>query len=595
MKNSNKKINQNQKQKIKKDSYYEIYKNKENFNKFSNSNQFSKSFQNFTQYLSKNIDNEKSITSKTKKTKDTYREKLENYFLEDSQGKENNNQNIICITENIDNNHKNNFNNLNLIKENAYSITYYKNEQQKENMHQKNDNKEDKINNKINQENNSEQFTSKYTDYNISNNENKKIIEEEINKYYISNISSIENDKNNISLNKLSKQFNNDNKGNLINNIKEEKDLNNNIYPKIIDDDKIKKEFEFEKSIYDVNYINVESKVPNIEELVNYNNKDTDNIINNKYKQIHSKNINFNKDINSSNCYENNKSIKKFYQFLTQINTENNYNNQKSNLRLKIIDKKIRNSKNKYNNFEQEENIKNELTYPGLKRYRHYSTPCLKQFQMKSNNLNLNIMDEKRQNKINIIKKAINNLCNISNNNHNSNSNNKIITYEKNIIKLHKYKNTSKNNICMEILYRNKVDQEDNYYTQNLYNILNGLNSTIKNLPKNENDFYFKIEGNSNKTFTTFPINYFNKNEKDFSQINKINNNNNINFRNKNIYLNYYNNKFKSNFNEYNEKNKKLILAKNVNDMNNKINKLSKRSTNINIQKKTKQSINIFN
>ena len=501
---------------------------------------------------------------------------LENYFLEDSQGKENNNQNIICITENIDNNHKNNFNNLNLIKENAYSITYYKNEQQKENMHQKNDNKEDKINNKINQENNSEQFTSKYTDYNISN------------------ISSIENDKNNISLNKLSKRFNNDNKGNFINNIKEGKDLNNNIYPKIIDDDKIKKEFEFEKSIYDVNYINVQSKVPNIEELVNYNNKDIDNIINNKYKQIHSKNINFNKDVNSSNCNENNKSIQKFYQFLTQINTENNYNNQKGNLRLKIIDKKIRNSKNKYNNFEQEENIKNELTYPGLKRYRHYSTPCLKQFQMKSNNLNLNIMDEKKQNKINIIKKAINNLCNISNNNYNSNSNNKRIRYEKNIIKLQKYKNTSKNNICMEILNRNKFEQEDNYYTQNLYNILNGLNSTIKNLPKNKNDFYFKIEGNSNKTFTTFPINNFNKDEKDFSQINKKNNNNNINFRNKNIDLNYYNSKFKSNFNEYNEKNKKLILAKKVNDMNNKINKLSKRSTNINIQKKDKTIYQYF-
>jgi virulence-associated protein VapD len=96
------------------------------------------------------------------------------------------------------------------------------------------------------------------------------------------------------------------------------------------------------------------------------------------------------------------------------ILNDDNKANQSCKMRLKILDRKIRSSKNKYNNFETEEKTINKLDYHKLKRYKNYSSSYLNKFQKKQNNIYSTDTNIRREAKINIIKNEINKMNSIN-------------------------------------------------------------------------------------------------------------------------------------------------------------------------------------
>ena len=572
----------------------EIYKNNKNNINYNNCNNFSKSFHNLTQYLTQNINDneEKNNPSNLKKLKEVYREKLENYFSNDSHENQRNNNNIekdqFCYTENIyknnDTTNDNNFKNLNLIKENTYSLTYYNNEK---NSQSKN------IYNEIDQEFNlKESINKKYPNINetlniVVNDSSKKLIDDDLSKYYVSNHSSIENEKNNNSINKFPNLYKNDE------NDKETIDMNMYSIPmnNINNDD-----IQIDQVIYDVNYIKPRNSSTNIGQLANYdyNFNDynfNDNNINERYYKINAQKKNFIKNVKTNNNIENNKSVynnennfcvkNKLYQFYKKINTENNSNNNshRTNLRIKVLEKKIHGSKNKNNYFGDDEKIMNEPSYPGLKRYQNYSTPCLKQFQIGTNNFNSKTLNGRRHYKINILKKAINNICNINNSNFDLTNQN----FTKNDV-TSKLNNDIKKNLSMRDIYKTMTKQNNDNNKNHLDSILEGLNFTIKKFPKNEKTFYSINNESANKTSNTF-CNYLDLKERNINHIIK---------NNKNKALNINTNDYRTNFNEYSDKNKKLLFETKINNMNNTIIKLLHRDSGLNNRNNGTKPANIF-
>ena len=551
--------------KSKNDSYAEIYKNKLKNESNIKENNFSQSLQNSKFNVNINEENNKIHNSKI--TQNNMNDK-----------KEINNKNI-----------------LKYIKENTSCFSYMKEEQKTNNDIDKKDNM---INNKINLEKNLKQFINKLQDNkNCEESDNfKNVKEEEKKNCYISNLSSIENDKNNTnknnSINKLNliknenSSFDKENIDiNIINSLKEEKEIYN-IYSPVISDIKIKNEIESEKpKIYDVNYIKL-NKTPNIEQLIKFNetenntnnkeNKDNKDNKNNDENKKYTNIINYKKNANYVNDNEKDFKNSKLNQFLKKFDIDRKIKTKNDNLRLKFLTQKINNKKYIDKNA-NDENVK-ELTYTGLKRYRHSSTPSLRQFHVKINNFKSNPTNERRQNKINLIKNEIAHIYNLTN-----------ITYNKkdNLNLLKKFNKKAKNILTMDHIYRSisKPNINNSVQEKTLNNILYGLNKTIKKLPKKETN---NINVEENKTSRTFPINYF-----EFNGINnfiKSNKNNNA----KNIYYNYYKNEYKRKYNNFNEKNEKLIFETKVNNMNNTISKLLHKNPDSYIKNNSTHPANIF-
>ena len=487
-------------------------------------------------------------------------------------------------------NNNNNENNSKYITENISCLNYMKEEQKANN---ENIYKKDKIiNNKINLENNLKQFINKLQDINnYEESDNiKNVKEEEKKSNYISNLSSIENDKNNTnknnSINKLNViknencSFEKENINiNIINSLNEEKEIYN-IYSPVISEIKVKNEIESKKpKIYDVNYIKL-NKTPNIEQLIKFN--ETENNTNNKENNYNKNNKANDENTKYTNMVyinsnENNYNNSKLNQFLKKMDIDRKIKSKNDNLRLKILNKKINNKKYIDKNINGE-NIK-ELTYTKLKRYRHCSTPNLRQFNAIINNFKSNPINERRQNKINIIKNEINHIYNLTNITNNKKDNLKL---------LKKFSNNTKNILTKDYIYRaiSKPDINNNSIQEkNINSILYGLNKTIKKLPKKEGD---NINMEENISSRTFPINNFEFNGID--NIIKISKNNNS----KNIYFNYYKNDFKRKYNNFSEKNEKLIFETKVNNMNNTINKLLQKNSDSYIKNNSTHPANIF-
>jgi len=613
MNDLNEKPRNNNITKSKKDSYTFIYKNKIKDNK----KYYSKSYQKLKEDSKDNKINDNNQND-SKLQKESCREKLEIFFsdnskilsnnLKDSQKKENYGG-VEKSNKKLNNNKVNNNKNINFIMEKIYSVTYLKNDKDITNIDM--NNKENFTNQKNNIVNMKKLIDNKLQDNNENFDQklNNKILKEDEKKInLISNLSSIENEKisnRDNSLNKIIK--NNDNIYNSydkeiidinINNLEEkEKELFKNVYSPIISDIKINSENE--PIIYEVNCIKT-NKTPNIEQLIKFNETENStskkeyilnnenikiNYINNKDNNIKDNNINYK---NNDKKKDKNSIKNKLNEYLNKIEEKNKSVNY--NMRLKYLKERI--NKNKY---KEEENTK-KITYPGLKRYRHYSTPSLKQFQARTNNINANLNDinERRQNKLNIIKKTINNICNLNNNGYDTNHQN--IIQLNNLNKLKKINNGNKiNNKTKEQIYRNIIEKSiNNNHEKHLNNILNGLNNTIKKFGKNdENEKYIKI--NMNQTSRTFPSNLleFNGINK-FIKTNKNNNVKNIHFNsnyNYNYNYNYNKYKFKS---KYNERNEKLLFETKVNNMNNTIIKLLQKCPEFYSKNNSTQPPNIF-
>lgn len=479
---------------------------------------------------------------------------------------------------------KNNDDNKNLIfiQEKAYSISYFK-------EGEKSNNKE----NKSNKEKDLKQYINiiQKEKNNINETNNSKKIKDI---YCISNISSIGNDKNpkhNSSINKLLNLNCNKNENsifdkenldiNVINSLKEDKDFNN-IFSPIISDIRNNNEIETEQHIiYDANYIKT-NKTSNIEQLIKFNetenniiNKERVNKINNENKNINNI-ISYNKNANINKINkEENKDIpvkNKLYQYLNNINLDENNSMKEANLRLKILNQKIINKK--YLDINKNDENNTEFTYTGLKRYRRYSTPGLRQFTTRINYLKTKNFNDKKQNKINIIKNKIDSFCSLTTNTKYVNNNN---------LKL----NNKIKNFSMEKMYRSiSKPNVNNKQETNLKNILCGLNKTIKKIPKKEIKLDYKL--NMNNTSRTFPINYFENNK-----INNLIKSSKNKIVNKN-YFNNYKTEFKIKFNEFNEKNEKLIFETKVNNMNNTIYKLLQKTPDFYNKNNSTQPANVF-
>ena len=595
----------------KKDSYTFIYKNKIKDNK----KYYSKSYQKLKEDSKDNKINDNNQND-SKLQKESCREKLEIFFsdnskilsnnLKDSQKKEDYNE-IEKSNKKINNNKVNKNKNINFIMEKIYSLTYLKNDKDITNIDM--NNKENITNQKNIIVNIKKLIDNKFQDNNENFDQklNNKILKEDEKKInLISNLSSIENEKISNRYNSLNRIIkNNDNIYNSydkeiidinINNLEEkEKELFKNVYSPIISDIKINSENE--PIIYEVNCIKT-NKTPNIEQLIKFNETENStskkeyilnnenikiNYINNKDNNIKDNNINYK---NNDKKKDKNSIKNKLNEYLNKIEEKNKSVNY--NMRLKYLKERI--NKNKY---KEEENTK-KITYPGLKRYRHYSTPSLKQFQARTNNINANLNDinERRQNKLNIIKKTINNICNLNNNGYDTNHQN--IIQLNNLNKLKKINNGNKiNNKTKEQIYRNIIENSiNNNHEKHLNNILNGLNNTIKKFGKNdENEKNIKI--NMNQTSRTFPSNLleFNGINK-FIKTNKNNNVKNIHFNsNYNYNYNYNKYEFKS---KYNERNEKLLFETKVNNMNNTIIKLLQKCPEFYSKNNSTQPPNIF-
>ena len=546
--------------------------NKENDIKYFNSNYFSKSLHNFSENISKNKINTDEqynfFSSKKTRDKGSYIGILESYLTNSSQENNTNSKKEHYNDSDNINMDKNCYNNsnsgkLNILKENAHSLCYF------------NDNiKKDLIikPNVINREMN--QNIKGIHSCENNNIVNKNLQTEEKSKYFISNISSIDNERNNNSKNKLIKRKCNTNE--------EVKNAENNIINvEINNESKINDEKDLEKSIFEVNYIKPNKK-NEINQLIKCN--DTEDNINNKYNKLiqnknnkskSQKNFDYIND-DKENCFKN-----KINEYMTMLKDENkvsNKGNKSCNMRLKILDRKIRNSKNKYNNFETEEKNINKLDYHKLKRYKNYSSSYLNRFQKKENKLNSNDINIRREAKINIIKNEINKMNFISKDISDIKVNNKGKQNNQNIRVLQQFKKIGN----MENIYRSIIGQNSINNTKHFDNILNGLNLAINKLPK-----YLKKDNIDNidkisKTSTsrTYQI----------SMNNIINENYGNDFQN-NIFIK----ENKIHFLQCNEKNEKIKFESKVNNMNCTLNKLLYKAPDFNFQTMGTQPANIFN
>ena len=406
------------------------------------------------------------------------------------------------------------------IMEKIYSLSYFNKDK-------------DFKNNKI-KENNKEQNLE----------ENKKIEDyEKIINYNTSVWSSLENEKNSIKNNstkykkRIKKKYNSFDQenieSNIINNLNEDKIINN-IFSPVVSDIKNNGEMETEKyTICEVNNIN-RSKAPNIEQLITYNKTDN-NVISQSNKTDTKTQIlnNFEK----TNKNNNDKSVKnKFYQYLRKMDLDSK--NENNNFKL------VLNNKKRQNIIKNEENSK-ELTYPGLKRYRNYSTRTVKNIEIIANNILSNPINKRRQNKFNALKKEIHKLSNFNYKEYNTN-----------------YKKMKRNNVPIDNLYKAIIRPNIiNNHEQHFNSILDELNKTMRKFPKNNTNSNINL----NKTSRTFPINAFDLNDiNNFSKTKKIDNC-------KNLFFNF---KKPEKINKLSEKNEKLIFESKVNKMNNTINKL---------------------
>lgn len=524
--------------------------NKENDSKYMN--YFSKSLYNFSENISKNKINtdEQSNFFSSKKTRDkgSYTGLLENYLTNNSQGNYiiSKKENLIDANNIIQDKNCNNTNELNFAKENAYSLSSF------------NDNKKKNINSEMNQNNKEEKICEN------NNIDDKKLLTEEKSKYYISNISSIGNEKNSDSTNKIIKK-----KCDINEEVKNAENNNMNI--------KINDEKDLEQSIFDVNYIKPNKKYE-LNQIINCN--DTENNIVNKYNQLiinKNNNSKSQKNIDNISNDKENSFKNKINEYMNMLNDENKISNKATkscNMRLKILDRKIRNSKNKYNNFETEEKAINKLEYYKLKRYRNFSSSYLNQIQKKENNLNSKDINIRREAKINIIKNEINKMNFMSNDISDKKANNTGKQNSKNIRVIQQFKKSGN----IENIYKNILFQNNTNNTKHLDNILNGLNIAINKLPK-----YIKDDNidtiNKTSSSRSFPI----------STNNKLKQNIGNDFHN-NIFMKDN----KISFFECNEKNEKLKCERKVNNMNNTLNKLLYKAPDFNSLTLGTQPANIF-
>ena len=575
MKNTNEKMKNNQEVQKENELFDKILMskdNKENDTKYINSNYFSKSLHNFSENISKNKINtdEQSNFFSSKKTRDkrSYIGILESYLTNSSQENNTNSKKEHYIDSdniNMDKNCNSNTDNLNIVKENAHSLYNFNDNIKKDlNIKQK------VINSEMNQ--NNKQINS------CENNNivNKNCQTEEKSKYFISNISSIDNERNNNSKNKFLKRKFKTNE--------ETKNNENNIINVEINNwTKINDEKDLEKSIFEVNYIKP-NKNYEINQLTKYN--DTENNINNKYNQLIKNKNNSNKSksqksinyINNDkeNCFKN-----KINEYMNMLNGENkasNKTNKSCKMRLKILDRKIRSSKNKYNNFETEEKTINKLEYHKLKRYKNYSSSYLNKFQKEKNNLYSTDINIRREAKINIIKNEINKMNSMSKDISDIKVNNTGKQNNQNIRVIQQFKKSGN----MENIYRSIIGQNSFNNTKHLDNILNELNMAINKLPKYIRKDNIENIDKISKTSTsrTYQI----------SMNNIINENYGNDFQN-NIFIK----ENKIHFLECNEKNEKLKFESKVNNMNCTLNKLLFKSPDFNSQTMGTQPANIFN
>ena len=576
MKNANEKMNNHQVTHKENELFDKILMtkdSKENDSKYINSNYFSKSLHNFSENISKNkINTDKQynfFSSKKTRDKGSYIGILESYLTNSSQENNTNSKKEHYIDSdniNMDKNYNNNdkIDKLNIVKENAHSLCHLNDNIKKDSII-----KQNVINCETNQ--NFKQINS------CENNNivNKNFQTEEKSKYFISNISSIDNERNNNSKNKFLKRKSKTNE--------EVKNAENNIINvEINNESMIDDEKDLEKSIFKVNYIKPNKKYE-ISQLIKCN--DTEDNINNKYNQLiqnksnkskSQKYIDYINDDDKENCFKN--KINEYMNLLKDENKVNNKANKSCNMRLKILDRKIRNSKNKYNNFETEEKAINKLDYHKLKRYKNYSCSYLNRFQKKENKLNSNDINIRREAKINIIKNEINKMNFISKDISDIKANNTGKQNNQNIRTLQQFKRIGN----MENIYRSIIGQNSINNTRHFDNILNGLNIAINKLPK-----YLKQDNIDNidkisKTSTsrTYQI----------SMNNLINGNYGNDFQN-----NIFKKENKIHSLECNEKNEKIKCESKVNNMNCTLNKLLYKIPDFNSQTMGTQPANIFN
>ena len=275
MKNSNAKMNNHEEVQKENELFDKILMNKdnkENDTKYINNfNYFSKSLHNFSENISKNKintdENNNYFSSQKNKDKSSYISILENYLTNNSQENNTNSKKdhyIDVDNTNMDKNF-NNTDNLNITKENSHSLCCFNNNIKKE------------LNNKQNLINSEKNQNDKKIDSCENNNiVNSKFQTEEKNKYFTSNISSIDNERNENSMNKFPKRKCNTNE-------EAKNDENNIIDIQINSETREEDEKDLEQSIFDVNYIQPNKKYE-INQLIKCN--DTEDSINNKYNQL---------------------------------------------------------------------------------------------------------------------------------------------------------------------------------------------------------------------------------------------------------------------------------------------------------------------
>ena len=449
--------------------------------------------------------------------------------------------------ENFFSNNKEEKTNKNLVKENAYNISYFKGYQEFLN---------ENTNSKINQDNNLTAL-----------NDNK-----------IKEINNLEKNQNNNNSTNLFSKYNYEKENIDINNIKPSSNNNDlNVYSPIVNSEKDSER----PTIYDVNYIRSD-KSSRIEKLKKV--KKSENEAKNEIKE---------NKMNNNEC-----SVKiKVEQLFKRINKVEENKNYDYNKKLKLINQRIKNSKNKYkNDFYNEEETK-ELTYPGLKRYRYNSSHSLRppsaHVDVYKNYVNSsNVKINSRQNKLNVIKSTLNNFCNIKSSTYAGDAHNQNLKkINKSIQKLKQLNNEGNGNKVANQLRRaftgTAVNNKNG--SSNLNNILEALDQTMKKFPRKTN---VKINL-SNQSSRTFPINNI-----EFDEINKLNaTTKNKNLKN-NIFFNYNQKEYKNNFKEFNEKNMKLIFETKVNHMNNTITKLLQKDSRYYLNNKNNNRTlppNIFN
>ena len=385
---------------------------------------------------------------------------------------------------------------------------------------------------------------NKYENKQFLEKDNKLEKEEDI----IPNISSIENKTSPIKYDTLNKQniiesSNKENKENInINNIKKKP---------LIQEPNILKSTKIQALKQKINKRNSKDKKNNeIARDIETNNQ---NDFNPGAFKKDDKLINYN--TNNNNSLKN-----KLYHYLTNFedwknNTKTNYNY--NNLQLNLLRRKIRNK-----NITDSERTP-RLTYVGLKRYQNLSLNNLSQIQK---GIDTYYMINDNINKVNNLKREINNITN-------TNNTNDIITNQK-------FYDILKKNKGFEDIFTNIVKPTINNKNKKHYNkILNQLNKTIERLPKNEGNLGFdKI--NINHTFRK----YSNPKIYEISPIGK----------NRKKKFEFLDNINYTKTNNINEKNKKLMFESKMNNMNNTINQLLKITPEFNLEKRITFPANNF-